>query len=111
MKNVYSIVSENKKEAINLLKSIENKEIDFSKYVKENGNKPLEVYPSVLVMDKYDTIEEYQVTMVRLNDGDKMEIFIEELDENIPIDYALSTTDDNVYLGIEEVYNYINENK
>lgn len=100
MTNLFDYLAENKRSAIILLK----------KYFKNNDNKSLKIidndifYPYVLIEDRHGTISNSLVSKVRLSqNNDKIEFYIEELEEWIPDNYCLSTTANNVYITIEQV--------
>lgn len=100
MTNLFDYLAENKRSAIILLK----------KYFKDNNCDTLPIidndvyYPYVLVDDRHNNILDLFVTKVRLSqNNDKIEFYIEELEEWIPDNYCLSTTANNVYITIEQV--------
>lgn len=100
MTNLFDYLAENKRSAIILLK----------KYFKDNNCDTLSIidndvyYPYVLIGDRHNNISDLFVTKVRLSqNNDKIEFYIEELEEWIPDNYCFSTTANNVYITIEQV--------
>lgn len=100
MTDIYKCLDENKRCAIFLLKS----------HFKKSDNKSLKIidndifYPYVLIEDRHGTISNSIVSKVRLSqNNDKIEFYVDDLEEWIPDNYCLSTTANNVYITIEQV--------
>lgn len=91
MTNLFKVMAENKRSAINILKGVDGNIIDF-----ENDMRPF-----VLITDMHDIINDLVVTKVCLNELGRIEIYIEEWDEWVSDDECLSTTANNVYEAID----------
>lgn len=113
MKNIWNIIGENKKEAIELIKKNigVNVELDFSKNHTEEEIETEECFPFALISNRHFTIGDYAIGKVKLiknkgtNKSDSLEIYVNEWEEWVSISECLSTTENNVYLAIEEFFN------
>ena len=120
MKPISELIIENKKEAIQLMLEHGNKidentyEIVFSNDV-ENLDASYNV-PYVLVENRYDEINDLAASKVRMTESlskdknpyYKFDVFINDWNEWIPLNYVLANTENYVFLSIEA---YAIENK
>ena len=113
MKNIWNIIGKNKKEAIELIKKNigVNVELDFSKNHTEEEIEREECFPFVLISNRHFTIGDYTIGKVKLiknkgtNNSDTLEIYVNEWEEWVSISECLSSTENNVYLAIEDFFN------
>lgn len=99
MFNLFPIMEENKALAIELLKGCDGKLVEFD-YEEETD---YDDRPYILIQDRYGMIQDLAVSKVALTDSNKIEVYIEDWEEWVPIEYALSTTENNVYMALEKV--------
>lgn len=107
MKNIWNIIGENKKEAIELLRTNLgfNSILDFSQNHTEEEIENGDCFPFVLITNRHNEIGDYAVGKIRLVYYKDIEIYINELEEWVNINECLSATENNVYLAIEEFFN------
>lgn len=108
MKNFWSIIKENRKEAINLMRANNVTKIDF---VNEEGEELIEDIPYLLFYTRYDTIISVPIARVRLDDKDHLYVLPndDDINEEISINEAISASEDNIYLSIEEYFDELNK--
>ena len=120
MKSISELIIENQKEAIQLMLEHGNKidantyEIVFCNDV-ENLDESFNV-PYLLLENRYGGINDLAASKVRMTESlskdkkpyYKFDVFINEWNEWIPLNYVLSNTENNVFLSIEA---YAIENK
>lgn len=107
MKNFWSIIKENRKEAINLMRANNVTKIDF---VNEKGEELIEDIPYLLFLVRYNEIMNFQIASVRLDDKDNLYVLPndDDISEEISIDKAISASEDNVYFAIEQYFDELN---
>ena len=107
MKNFWSIIKENRKEAINLMRANNVTKIDF---VNEEGEELIEDIPYLLFLVRYNEIMNFQIASVRLDDKDNLYVLPndDDISEEISIDEAISASEDNVYFAIEQYFDELN---
>ena len=95
MKDIYEIISDNFKEAINLLKKSKNDELNI-----------IEQDCYVLITNRDNEYCDVQATKVRLNEEkNDIEIYIEEWNEWISVNLCCVSTENFVYLAIDDAIN------
>lgn len=100
MTDLWKCLEENIKEATNLLKR-HNQVVEFN---SDNDDENSDV-PYVLITDRYDMINDMEVSKVRLDTRNQIEIYITEWEEWVYIDYCLSATANNVCMAINNKLN------
>ena len=113
MKSISELIIENKKEAIHLMLEHGNK-IDEDTYEivfcndDENLDESFNV-PYLLLENRYGAINDLSASKVRMTESlsrykkpyYKFDVFINEWNEWIPLNYVLYNTENNVFLSIE----------
>lgn len=90
MKYLWQDLIDNVAEAVQLLN-------DNGRY-HEFKNK--ENVPFVLMSDRHDMIQDLEVTKIRLNKSDVIELYIPEWDEWVIVDECISTSANNVCIAL-----------
>lgn len=111
MENLYRNFFSNIYECEKLLLNFKGNEVDFSEYICEDGitskEKPLEEYPTILAYDKNEDIKFLKVKKVMLNDNGDIVLYLEERDEYVSVDEALSFSANSVLTAVSEISNML----
>lgn len=100
MTDLWKCLEENIKEATNILKR-NNTVIEFNSDDEEENSD----IPYVLITDRYDMINDMEVSKVRLDKNNRIELYITEWEEWVSIDDCLSATANNVCMAINNKLN------
>lgn len=92
MKDLWLDLMDNIKEATKLLE-------DNERYHEFNSEENI---PFVLVSDRHDFINNLEVSKIRLNEDDIIEMYLPEWDEWLNINECLSTTANNICIALSE---------
>lgn len=108
MKKFWNIIEENKKEAINLMRA---NNVTTIKFINEEGEELVSDIPYLLFCTRYYTIISVPIARVRLDDKDHLYVLPndDDINEEISINEAISASEDNIYLSIEEYFDGLNK--